>query len=368
MLTIVIAIVCGVGFCIVAAVLWFALQRFGTRSGALERELLVWRADSARTQSESLQVLQSQMHETLKLTHEQLADTRRLVMESVTQLSGTVGEQLGNHEKVIREVKGQLGGLMQTAQNIQELSKDISSLQNILRAPKLRGNLGELFLEEMLRQVLPEAAYELQYRFGTAAGHVIVDAVIRLGDRLVPIDSKFPLESFQRWLADDVEQKSRKAFVATVKQHIDAVAEKYIRPELGTYDFALMYLPAENLYYEAVIRDDSAVDIVAYAASRKVIPVSPNTFYAYLLTVAYGLKGMQIERQAETIRGQIATFQKRFGDFYKSFEKIGRNVDLAYRNYDEAERQARKLNDHVGTITGHAGELTEEANVASLGS
>jgi DNA recombination protein RmuC len=284
-----------------------------------------------------------------------------------------VGEQLGSHNKVIMEVKGQLGGLQEAAKNMQALGQDINSLQDILRAPKLRGNLGELFLEEILRQVLPSSAFEMQYRLpdGDTGSYVTVDAVIRLNDRLVPIDSKFPLESFQRLLdssADDVERaKNRKLFLEVVRKHIDAIADKYIRPDAGTYDFALAYLPAENIYYEAVVRDDD-VDgvrgIVEHAAKRKVIPVSPNTLYAYLLTIAYGLKGMRIERQAEALRGQLAAFHKKFVTFYQGFEKVGRNLDLAQRGYEDAQKRAGKLNDQVGKMTGAVADLEGEVEPA----
>lgn len=302
---------------------------------------------------------------------------RASLAERMLALGGTVGEQLGAHNKVMLEVKGQLGGLQEAAKNMVALGADINSLQDILRAPKLRGNLGELFLEEILRQVLPTSAFAMQHRLpGDAAGtYVTVDAVIRLNDRLVPIDSKFPLESFQRVLeatADEAERaKRRKEFLEVVRKHIDVIADKYIRPDAGTYDFALAYLPAENVYYEAIVRDD-AVDgcrsVVAHAAARKVIPVSPNTLYAYLLTIAYGLKGMRIERQAEALRAQLAGFNKKFVTFYQVFEKVGRNLDLAQRGYDDAQKRAGKLNEQVGKMTGAMVELDEAASAAEDGS
>jgi len=327
------------------------------------------RARLSQNQVDHMGVLHKQMVDMSALTQQQLEDVRRAVQERMQHLAGVVGEQLGGHTKVMMEVRGQLGGLAETAKHIQGLSQDIVGLQDILRAPKLRGNLGELLLGEILRQVLPADSYEMQYRMpGLERGtYVVVDAVIHLGDRLVPIDAKFPLESFQRLLepstSDEERLRRRRLFLEVVCRHIDSIAEKYVRPDAGTYDFALAYLPAENIYYEAMVRDsaDGMKNVVEHAAVRKVIPVSPNTLYAYLLTVAYGLKGLQIERQAEAMRAQLATFQKKFITFYQVFEKVGRNLDLAQRGYDDASKRALKLHDQVSKITGDGEGLDLES-------
>ncbi|MBI5511606.1 MAG: DNA recombination protein RmuC [Deltaproteobacteria bacterium] len=322
------------------------------------------RAQVAEAQATQGARLQQQVTGVMELVAGELGAVRRAVDERLQGLSGSMSEQLTGTAKVIGEVKGQLGALAETAKNIQELSKDIGSLQDILRAPKLRGNLGELFLEEILRQVLPADAYAMQHRLpgGERGQHVTVDAVVKLGDRYVAIDAKFPLESFQRLLIaenDEDRLRHRRGFIEAVKRQVDEIATKYIRPDAGTYDFALMYLPAENVYYEAVIRDASPVEgsVVAHAAKRKVILVSPNTLYAYLLTIAYGLKGMQIEHHAEAIRGELSSFQQKFVRFYEEFERLGKNLGLAQKHFDDAARRAVKLHDQVGKITGSAVEL-----------
>jgi len=359
------------------------LAQNGQQLATLTQELALARAEAkqeaerhrAATQESyatHLGALQSRMHEVIRITQNSVDNSRQATDARLQHLTGSLTEQLGSHNKVILAVQEQLGALGQAAQGMHALGQDIASLQDILRAPKLRGNLGELFLAEILRQVLPPESFSLQHRFaGDRDGtHTIVDAVIHLGDRLVPIDSKFPLESFRRILAEqdspdgDARRRHRKQFLEVVRSHIDDVAAKYIRPDANTYDFALVYLPAENVYYEAVVRhvpDDGTDSIVTYAAQKRVIPVSPSTLYAYLLTVAYGLRGMHIERQAETIRGQLAAFNKKFIAFYKDLEKTGRHLDLAYRNHDEVMRRGAKLNDQVGKITGAALHLEEEA-------
>lgn len=327
------------------------------------------RAAMAEKQAENLAALQAQMARVVSLTQERLDQVRTSLSDSVQGLTQNVTQQLTGSSKTLGEVREQLGGLSETARTIQELGKDIAGLQDILRAPKLRGELGERFLEQSLDLVLPREAFEMQHRFNNGDRSVVVDAVVRLGDKLVPIDSKFPLESFQRLLAgqnDAQRDKLRKDFVAAVKRRIDEIADKYIRPDAGTYDFALMYLPAENVYYEAVVRDDGAdtdKSIVAYASSRKVIPVSPNTLFAYLLTVAHGLKGMQIEKKAELIQEELAGVQRRFAAFFKSFELVGRHLGTARSRYEEAEKSARLLDGQVARITGTAFDL-EEAGAA----
>lgn len=327
------------------------------------------RAAMAERQAENLRALQEQMTSVVRLTQERLDEVRRSLGESVQGLTENVTRQLTGSSEAISEVRERLGGLSETAKNIQELGKDIASLQDILRAPKLRGNLGEQFLEQSLNLVLPREAFEMQHRFEQGTSSVVVDAVVRVGDKLVPIDSKFPLESFQRLLGGETEgerDRLRKDFVAAVKLRIDEIAERYIRPDAGTYEFALMYLPAETVYYEAVIRDDGvdpSRSVVAYASSKKVIPVSPNTLFAYLLTIAYGLKGMQIEKKAEVIQHELARVQKRFTAFYRSFELVGRHLGNARSKYEEAEKEARTLDVQVASITGTTLDL-EDAGTA----
>lgn len=325
------------------------------------------RLRAAGEQAQNLEALQSHLTQVLGLTHKQMEDTRQSVDVRLTHLTGHMTKELGDQNRVMLALQGQLGSLSEAAKQIEHLGRDISGLQDILRAPKLRGNLGEMLLAEILRQVLPRDSFDLQYRFSAAesASHVTVDAVIRLGAKLVPIDSKFPLESFRRLLeeANDVGGVKRRAFLEVIKGHIDVVADKYIRPDEGTYDFAIAYLPAENVYYEAVVRDgpeDGKLSVMAHAAARKVILCSPNTMYAYLLTVAYGLKGMRIGEQAEAIRNQLQSFHKKFGTFFSSLEKVGRNLDLAKRGFDDASKRGEKLQEQMERMSNAALELEVE--------
>ncbi|MCZ7593391.1 MAG: DNA recombination protein RmuC [Kiritimatiellae bacterium] len=178
------------------------------------------------------------------------------VIQSLTTTRDAMDKRLDGAARTMAEVSKNLGQLTVATKQLEEVGKDISSLQDILRAPKLRGNLGELFLGDLLAQILPTEHFELQYGF---KGGEAVDAVVKLNAGLVPVDAKFPLESFKRILAtesDEAKKAPRREFIRDVKKHVDAIADKYIRPDEGTFDFALMYIPAENVYYETIIKDD----------------------------------------------------------------------------------------------------------------
>jgi DNA recombination protein RmuC len=302
------------------------------------------------------------LNQQILVLQNQLADLQKGQTEAATR---SLREQTGFYERsqaMLNDVHRKLGGLEQASRHIQELGRDIGQLQDILKAPKLRGNLGEYLLEDLLRQVLPERNFQTQYRFrdGTA-----VDAVVRLGERLVPIDSKFPLESFQRLLAVDGEaarQLEKREFVRVVKKKIDEIAAKYIKEAEGTYDFALMYIPAENVFYELIVTDslkDRRYELSQYAMDKKVVPVSPNSLYAYLMAIALGLKGFKIEQQARVIMSELARVQTGFGEFYCDFLLVGKHLKNASGKFDESLKKAERFNDRIGEITGVRRDLVE---------
>ncbi|HLD83039.1 MAG TPA: DNA recombination protein RmuC, partial [Candidatus Omnitrophota bacterium] len=223
--------------------------------------------------------------------------------QSLQEANKIISSNLSNATSVFGNVKEHLGRLEETNKQIYEISKDISSLQELLRAPKFRGSMGETLLENLLSQVLPKDHYSLQHRFKSGDA---VDAAVRLGERLVPIDAKFSLENFQKALdTQDEQQKNsyRKKFIQDVKNRVDEIAQKYILPAENTYDFSLMYIPAENVYYEVIIKED----LFSYGMAKKVIPVSPNTFYAYLQVICLGLKGLKIEENAKSILKNLSS-------------------------------------------------------------
>lgn len=282
-----------------------------------------------------------------------------------------LGDRLDSTAQVVGAVQRSLGGLEEASRKIYEIGKDISSLQDILQAPKLRGGLGELLLEDMLRQILPADHFITQHSF--RSGHK-VDAVIKLGAGLVPIDAKFPLENFRRLLnaqTDDERGRMRRAFVSDVRRHIDTVATKYILPDEGTFDFALMYIPAENIYYEIVVKADGAADadVAEYALARRVILVSPGSFYAYLQAIAYGLRGLHIEERSTEILQQLTRLRGDFDRFRDDFRLVGKHLNNALSSFAGADRRLERLDTRftgvIGSDQGSAGE-TDDGQIAPL--
>jgi DNA recombination protein RmuC len=276
------------------------------------------------------------------------------VTDQLQKSTGDLNTRLDNAAKVVADVSKGLGGLSEATKKVFEVGKDIASLQEILRSPKLRGGLGELFLGDLLAQILPPAHFTLQHRFKSGE---VVDAVIRLGQNLVPVDAKFPLENFKRVIEVSSEEEQRAAkrkFIADVKRHIDAISGKYILPDEGTFDFALMYIPAENVYYELIIKDeamDTDKGLLNYAFAKRVVPVSPNSFYAYLQTILLGLKGMHIEERAQDILTNLARLSGDFRKFQEEFELVGKHLTNTKSRYDEADKKLAKFEDKLQSLS-----------------
>ena len=300
----------------------------------------------------------------------QVNDRMRETGEILQTTQKTVGERLDGATQVMGRVEHRLGRVEEVNRRVYEIGQDIASLQEILRAPKLRGNLGELFLGDLLAQILTPPHFSLQHGFKSGDK---VDAVIRLGQGLVPVDSKFPLENFKKMIdaPDDASRAAaRRVFAADVKKHVDAISSKYIVPDEGTFDFALMYIPAENVYYETIIKDESfgdAKSISEYALSRHVIPVSPNSFYAYLMALVTGLKGLRIEESARDImrgldrlRGDCVRLEDEFG-------KLGRHIRNSAHSFERADKQLARFRERMESLDTSAAPGMEDAGGPDAG-
>ncbi|MHC4929398.1 MAG: DNA recombination protein RmuC [Planctomycetota bacterium] len=260
---------------------------------------------------------------------------------------------LTNSQKTFGELKEQIGKLKSDSERLLQVSGDIRSLQNILKAPKLRGQMGEYSLASLLKQILPADSFTLQHTFSNGK---IVDALIKLPDFAVSIDAKFPLPAFEQMIAAEDEgakAKLRRQFQADVTKHIDKIAASYILPAEGTLDFALMYIPAENVYYETIVKYGTDLD---YALEKKIIPISPNLLYAYLMTIVMGLHGLQIEKEAAAIRVNLQKLTAGLGSFAGNWDTLGRHLRNAQGQYDEGQSKLSKFQLQLEQIQSTSGE------------
>jgi DNA recombination protein RmuC len=301
---------------------------------------------------QQLQGMSDQFLKTSGALHQQIQGMAVQFRET----TGKIGDNMG-------DVRTHLTKVEEVTKQVLEKSKDIASLESLLRAPKFRGGMGELFLGDLLRQILPPTNFTLQHKFKSGE---IVDAVVQVGGNLVPVDSKFPLENFQKSIqaADEKDRLAfRKKFASDVRKHIDTIADKYILPDEGTYDFALMYVPAENIYYETIIKDESLGEdrsLFSYAAEKRVIPVSPNSFYAYLEVIVLGLKGMQIEKSALEIFRGLARLKGDLSRFRNEFQVLGSHLGNARAKFEDAEKRLEKIDDKLELMQGESAEKLPE--------
>lgn len=312
---------------------------------ALREEISRSLRDSTQTSHQQISSLAQQLNERMKETSTTLQNTQ-----------SAVGQRLDNAAQVVGQLQKKLGQMEESSKKIYELGQGLQDLKDILKNPKLRGNMGEFFLEDLLRQILPPDHFRIQHGFRSGE---VVDAVIHLGDSMVSVDSKFPLESFVRLvqLPDDqpeLKKKEKRAFVTALKKHADAIAKKYICPDENTFDFALMYIPAENIYYETIIRDDlldNEGSLYAYLLSKKVIPVSPNSLYAYLQVIVLGLRGMKVQENAKQIISDLQRIEGDLGKFRDDYSVLGKHLKNAAGSYEESNKRLDKFQDKFGRLT-----------------
>ncbi len=295
--------------------------------------LLNQRLDAMQAQT------QQALRDTVKLVSDQLKDSR----ESVERSSQTVHKQ----------VEGFTSGLTQLTENLKavhESVKGVSSFQDIFKSPKLRGIWGEASLESTLQQFFPREGYSLQYYFKSGEA---VDAILKLpNDLILPIDSKFNWDNFMKSVNADTETNRaiyQKQFFGDVKKKIDEIAGKYIIPAESTTDFALMFVPAETVYYE-IINNIKEVDIPAYAQSKKVWLVSPNTFGLSVAAIRHWVKDIQLTKQTKDIMKRlerIATDGRKLGD---DFRKLGNHLSSARSSYEDSEKRLTLMVDRVQNV------------------
>ncbi len=288
---------------------------------------------------DSLGGLDQRLREVDGRVEQRLGELHARVDRRLEGIDGRLLSSQQNAGQTTAQIVERLGKLDGTAAQMLQRANDLARLEQALRPPKARGGFGEIMLEKLLADSLPADAYRRQYTFANGER---VDAVIK-ADRLLPIDSKFSLDNFERLVEaenDDERALYEKAFARDVKSHIDSIASKYIRPGENTFDFAFMYVPSESVYYELVCGRAGAYQ---HALAKRVFPVSPSTFHAFLLMILLGLRGMQIEQHAQEVMAYVGQVAKDFERFRGDFDTIGKHLQHAQSKYSEADRRLERL-------------------------
>lgn len=314
-----------------------------TRSEALERRNLELQTLLSQQLSASQQLLQDRLVSQESALREQLVHQAA----SMQGQTGILQRHMEGTQATLAQVTEKVGMVAQTSARMAELGREMEDLQRLLRSPKARGILGEVGLESLLSDMLPRDRVTYQYGFSDGEK---VDAMVRLDRGLLPIDAKFPLEDFLRYIDAPPESlvKARKAFRDNVRKKVDSVASKYIRPGEGTLPLALVYFPAESIYYEAfVVREKDEEDLWQYAYGRSVLPLSPGTLAAYVKTVALGLKAAVVEQNAREVLQLLATLERDLAAFRDSYDTLGRHIGNAHQKYDENARLLQRFQDHL---------------------
>ena len=260
----------------------------------------------------------------------------------------TFNERLDNAARVIGDVQKNIG-------EMSEIGRGMKELQEFLRSPKLRGNVGEQVLKELLNQFLPKASFHLQYTFKSGEK---VDAAIKTSAGIVPVDSKFPMENFRKMASADSDERkiAQKDFERDVKNHIDAISKKYILTEEGTIDYALMYIPSEAVYYEIA----NNPDLFEYAGGKRVLPVSPTTFYAYMRAILMSFEGQKIEAKAREILAALRAIQKDYSKVDDNLSVLQKHLNNAYNTMSSVVTSFTHLGQKITSTQSLGGGVKEE--------
>ncbi len=267
---------------------------------------------------------------------EWLKSSTQSVDRKLTDSMKMFNERLDKAAYVIAQVQKNIG-------EFSEIGRSMQELQQFLQSPKLRGNIGEQVLKELLAQYFPSDSYKLQYSFKNGEK---VDAVIKTSQGLIPIDSKFPMENFRKMLKEtnqQIKEKNKKEFVSDVKKHVQDIAKKYILASEGTSDYALMYIPSESIYYE-IISDN---DLFDYAGQKRVLPVSPMSFYAYMKAILMSFEGQRIQSQAKEILAILRSIKKDYEKSDEALSVLSRHITNAYNQMAQVSKNFLSLGQKI---------------------
>ncbi len=316
--------------------------------------------------SEVMKILMQQMNDLHKTVDDKLGRVDDRLGKSSDILSNSLSKQFGESQRLIRDITRELVEVKEGNKQVQTVTEQLKSLQDILKNPKQRGVLGEYYLETLLQNTLP-GGYQMQYKFKDGE---IVDAVVMIKDRLIPIDSKFSLENYNRFIeekSEDAKEKLYKVFLNDLKMRIQETA-KYIRPGEKTLDFAFMFVPHEAIYYDLLVNkigmlDEDSQNLIQRAASKyHVIIVSPTSFLAYLQTVLQGLKALQIEEQASEIVYKVGELSKHLKIYEDYQAKLGTSLGTTVNHFMSSQKEFKKIDKDIAKIT----DTTSEFEVLTI--
>jgi DNA recombination protein RmuC len=291
-----------------------------------------------------------------KMLSDEMKDIRRTLDERMHQSNENLKYQSSESQKLIREITREITEVKETGKQVMNFTDQLQQLQNMLKNPKGRGILGEYYLETVLKNVLPPRSYQMQYTFPNGD---IVDAAVFVKERIIPIDSKFSLENYNRMVETQdkgLHEQYEKEFKADLKRRIDETS-KYIQPDNGTMDFAFMFIPHEAIYYDLLVAEVGGIkinthDLIEYAFKKNVLIVSPTSFLAFLQTVLQGLKALQIEESAKEIQkkvGELGNHLKAYADYH---DKMGKNLGTVVNQYNLSSKEFKKIDKDVMRISG----------------
>jgi len=273
-------------------------------------------------------------------------------VHAMNESKSFLADRVNNTERTVREVGATLSKLEHTTALLKSSTDEISSFQNLLKSPKVRGSFGEVLLINLLSDVLPRDRYEFQYTIPSSGD--ISDAIIKLQDGyIVAVDAKFPLANYEIYAREHDGERKRKLRLNVhrdIKKHVADISRKYISPHDRTLDYAFMYIPVEGVYYETMVHANSS--LWDFCLQHHVVPVSPNSFLAYLQTILVGLRGMKIEQQAKEILQHLSQIRKDFYQFNEDFTTIGKHLSNAKNRFDSSARRLDKFNNRLEQIEG----------------
>jgi DNA recombination protein RmuC len=355
------AVLIGVVVVVAGLVIWLVLQtsQEQKKSQQLEAQMSELRRDlqtigtaqaqSAGQMSTVGQTVSQRLESVTKALQDGVSNSAQIASQGQT----AIANELKNAREQIGQMQKQLGEFQELGRGISSATK---SLESVLGGAKTRGLLGEVTLERLLEDSVPTSQYSLQYRFSSGE---IADAVVFLRDqKLLAVDSKFPLDAFRR--IETEGEEAMRAFAAAVKGHADSIAKKYIVPGEGTLDLALMFIPSENVYYQMLMMQDGKGEpLDSYCRSKNIVAVSPNTLYAHLCVIHMGLRGMQIEENAKRIAANLSGMQKQLETFTDVFSKLGTHLKNAQQSYGEADKRLERTQSTLDGLLGRG--LSEPA-------